>query len=478
MNNVRNLMQSQTAKSAQVRIANPETEDKFTVVERKIIVPSMLQNIGVKGDESAETVEFEMSRYYDLVDLTQHNLYIDFINAGGESDFYLVPNINTTLDTMNFDWIISDKVTKFSGTVKFALRFETVTENKITYSWHSEIAQFNVLDGLSVTGEIAEKYPDALQAFEAKITGIESRIKTLEQNGTPGGADAREIELQKSETAIQWRYVGDTLWTDLVMLAEITGADGAPGEQGPKGETGEAGPEGPQGETGPAGADGKSAYQYAQDGGYTGTEEGFVQRLLQSGIKSIVGTNDAPVNAWELEPGIYQLHGKMMADSNTAVTALNHNYILFAIRQSTYGSNIVYLFSDDIGGLKIIFPDADESFSTSYVDSSELENCQFVSRKWEMPASETTAAIWPDDFYIWPEMTSLTLSFIVPESGIANIVYEYHWMFTSGATPTELVLPDTVRVPSGFVIEANKIYEMSVLENRLTYQSWDWEAEA
>lgn len=320
------------------------------------------------------------------------------------------------------------------------------------------------------------KYQDSILRLLSGDTEL-ARVLIAAGSGT-GGADAREIELQKGETAIQWRYAGDEEWTDLVTLAEITGADGVPGEQGPKGETGAAGPEGPQGETGPAGADGKSAYQYAQDGGYTGTEEGFVQRLLQSGIKSIVGTNDAPVNAWELEPGIYQLHGKMMADSNTAVTALNHNYILFAIRQSTYGSNIVYLFSDDIGGLKIIFPDADESFSTGYVDSSELENCQFVSRKWEMPASETTAAIWPDDFYIWPEMTSLTVSFVAPESNIANIVHEYHWRFTSGATPTELVLPDTVRVPSGFVIEANKIYEMSVLENCLTYQSWDWEAEA
>ena len=42
---------------------------------------------------------------------------------------------------------------------------------------------------------------------------------------------------------------------------------------GPKGETGETGP---QGKTG---ADGKNAYQYAQDAGYTGTEEEFAEKL-------------------------------------------------------------------------------------------------------------------------------------------------------------------------------------------------------
>lgn len=85
-----------------------------------------------------------------------------------------------------------------------------------------------------------------------------------------------------------------------------TGPEGPAGEQGPpgpKGDSGETGPRGPAGVQGPAGpvgaagpqgpagadgapgaqgaqgADGKSAYQYAVDGGYTGTEAQF-QALL------------------------------------------------------------------------------------------------------------------------------------------------------------------------------------------------------
>ncbi len=41
------------------------------------------------------------------------------------------------------------------------------------------------------------------------------------------GEDGREIELQKSATHIQWRYAGDASWTDLVALADLKGADGA-----------------------------------------------------------------------------------------------------------------------------------------------------------------------------------------------------------------------------------------------------------
>ena len=61
-----------------------------------------------------------------------------------------------------------------------------------------------------------------------------------------------------------------------------TGAQGPQGEQGPKGDTGDIGPQGPKGDTGATGAAGKSAYQYAQDGGYTGTEEQFAAKLASN----------------------------------------------------------------------------------------------------------------------------------------------------------------------------------------------------
>lgn len=41
------------------------------------------------------------------------------------------------------------------------------------------------------------------------------------------------------------------------------------------------GTDGKDGQNGVDGADGKSAYQYAQDGGYTGTEEEFAQKMAE-----------------------------------------------------------------------------------------------------------------------------------------------------------------------------------------------------
>ena len=66
------------------------------------------------------------------------------------------------------------------------------------------------------------------------------------------------------------------------------GEKGDPGAPGPKGEKGDTGPQGLQGEKGETGApgpqgspgsNGKTAYQYAQDGGYTGSETEFATKL-------------------------------------------------------------------------------------------------------------------------------------------------------------------------------------------------------
>ena len=80
-----------------------------------------------------------------------------------------------------------------------------------------------------------------------------------------------------------------------------TGQQGPQGEQGPQGiagETGPTGPAGPKGDTGAAGTDGKSAYQYAQEGGYTGTETAFAEKLAQ---EQLTGTTNelTPTQVYE-----------------------------------------------------------------------------------------------------------------------------------------------------------------------------------
>ena len=76
----------------------------------------------------------------------------------------------------------------------------------------------------------------------------------------------------------------------------------------------------------------------------------------------------------------------------------------------------------------------------------------------------------PNIFYIFDECESLTIN--LAESTNTNVINEYHFRFTSGSTATNLTLPSTVVMPSYFILEPNKTYEISIIDNLGTYTAW------
>lgn len=82
----------------------------------------------------------------------------------------------------------------------------------------------------------------------------------------------------------------------------------------------------------------------------------------------------------------------------------------------------------------------------------------------EKLATDTTVTLEPNKLYVFPEMTSLTYT-------IGEGTGEIHFIFKSGATATRVVHPAGVNIGS-FTVDANKIYEVSILEGLLTSQNW------
>lgn len=78
--------------------------------------------------------------------------------------------------------------------------------------------------------------------------------------------------------------------------------------------------------------------------------------------------------------------------------------------------------------------------------------------------TDTTVTLDPNKLYVFPEMTSLAYT-------IGEGTGEVHFFFRSGATATRVVHPSNVNIGS-FTVDANKIYEVSILEGLLTSQNW------
>lgn len=77
--------------------------------------------------------------------------------------------------------------------------------------------------------------------------------------------------------------------------------------------------------------------------------------------------------------------------------------------------------------------------------------------------TDTAVTLEPNKLYVFPEMESL--AYTIKGTG------EVHFIFKSGSTATRVVHPSNVNIGS-FSVDANKVYEVSILEGLLTSQSW------
>ena len=81
----------------------------------------------------------------------------------------------------------------------------------------------------------------------------------------------------------------------------------------------------------------------------------------------------------------------------------------------------------------------------------------------QVDQTETTCTIQPNVFNIWGEVASLDITLGEEQEGIVN---EFLFQFTSGETPTTLILPDTIKwVNDAPEIEANMTYQCSIINN-------------
>ena len=184
-----------------------------------------------------------------------------------------------------------------------------------------------LLPKIVLAGQVAENETERLAAEKGRILAEMDRqnaedlrvaaesARADENNGIVARAteqadraEAATVNTPKVQNGNWWVYNQSTgVYEDSGVAAQgPRGEQGATGATGPKGETGATGATGPtgqqgvpgeQGPIGEAGVAGKSAYQYAVDGGYTGTEAEFAAKLASEIIDQTARDNAAAANS-------------------------------------------------------------------------------------------------------------------------------------------------------------------------------------
>lgn len=406
-------LEAEAQSETPVCVIDPET--------RTITVPPEYQLLGVEGDKRVERIYFQCPKIVgDNQDLSQdYQLFVNYQNANGDPDAYHIDDMEVDGDNITFSWLLEENVTKYRGDIQFAFGAiipGDAPEDPDKNRWNTTInTDCTCLVGLKCTQQVAESNPDALAQIWAAIDELKAGGGGA---GTPG-KDGREIELQNNGTAIQWRYVGDSSWTDLVQLSEITGPQGPKGNTGETGPQGEIGPQGPAGETGPQGPVGPAGKDGAQG------PKGDTGEIGPQGPKGDTGaTPNIQIGTVQtLDPG---------QQATASMSGTPENPLLnLGIPKGEKGD-----------------PGEDAESSSS------------ATPRQEMSSSDTAVTLEPNKLYVFPEMASLTVTLAEPDN--SNVANEYHFFFTSGQTATTLTLNDVLS--DAYSINANMKYEVSILE--------------
>ncbi|MGN0252304.1 MAG: DUF6273 domain-containing protein [Oliverpabstia sp.] len=142
---------------------------------RLVTVPEKYKKIGSESDEKAKRVWFRFPKMVgnNGIDLSAVSVRVNFRNANGDGDIYMVQDLTVDGDYVVFSWELSRKVTAYKGNVEFVVcAVKSSTDGTAKNEWNTTLnRECEVLEGLEVREQIAQENPDIIEYILANLGG-------------------------------------------------------------------------------------------------------------------------------------------------------------------------------------------------------------------------------------------------------------------------------------------------------------------
>lgn len=138
---------------------------------RIITIPPDGVVAGVIGDKNVNRINFQMSRYYNGFDMSSFEIRISYVNANGDSNYYVVDDATTEDDVLLFTWLIESDAVAYVGTVTFGVNLLRIIDGVIVQAFNTaDPSELSVLDGLNVFEQMSvEEQKDIFQHIQEDV---------------------------------------------------------------------------------------------------------------------------------------------------------------------------------------------------------------------------------------------------------------------------------------------------------------------
>ena len=166
---------------------------------RQITIPEEYSILGVESDEKTERLWFQFPKVVgDNIDLTTLQLRVNYQNANNEADQYIIDDVEADDEgNITFSWLLSRKVTKYKGVVRFivcAVKVESGPGVTITNEWNTTLAQATVLEGM----EIGVVQPE--QSEMDVIAQLMELVKSTSEQAVSDVGDAKQSAISSIQS--------------------------------------------------------------------------------------------------------------------------------------------------------------------------------------------------------------------------------------------------------------------------------------
>ena len=185
----RQLKNIQTNQMREITRINTPPQGFFQIdlSDRTITPPAEFRDfLAIAHDHRAETIYFEVDRYFDDVDLATTNIVIEYVNEDGDARLYpaVLQDWTSNPGRIRFAWVPGNEATKTAGILKFVVRFFSVdpVDHIFTYSLLTKPYECRIMENLQddegnpINAFQGEPYSaEVLAALMQQITETRSR---------------------------------------------------------------------------------------------------------------------------------------------------------------------------------------------------------------------------------------------------------------------------------------------------------------
>lgn len=143
---------------------------------RQFSIPGADLTFGVEADNGTARKYFQCPRYVgDNLDVASCFVRINYRNANGDEDSYLVEDLKIDGTNVTFSWLLHPKVTEYKGQVKFVM---CLVGPDLKLKWHTTQGAGQVLEGLEPdNSHVEDETADVVAALIAMVTAQAAAVE-------------------------------------------------------------------------------------------------------------------------------------------------------------------------------------------------------------------------------------------------------------------------------------------------------------